>query len=214
MASISLDNPVVQSYILYSAILALKILFLGIFTGIKRNAKGVYSNPEDVASQNKGKIKFDDPGRGARAARAPQRPGEHPGVLGAGRAVRQHGAGRGLGHAAVPRVRRRPRAAHAGLRRQAVAATGACARILRADDHFTDRQPTNRASPTTRRGQDVEWITCVLYLGVSNVPGIRESGVYKITFEDLMYGKYNRRPAHPRDDQFEADSGVDSHGQS
>nr|QLI62199.1 glutathione S-transferase 3 [Streltzoviella insularis] len=61
MAVISLDNPVVQSYIVYSAILALKLLFLSPLTGMTRMARGVFANPEDVQSFKKGKVKFDDP---------------------------------------------------------------------------------------------------------------------------------------------------------
>lgn len=60
--TISLDNPVVQSFIVYSAILALKLIVLGPLTGIQRMKKNVFANPEDVkAAGGKGKIKFDDP---------------------------------------------------------------------------------------------------------------------------------------------------------
>ncbi|GBP78294.1 Microsomal glutathione S-transferase 1 [Eumeta japonica] len=61
MASISLDSPVVQSYIFYSAILALKLLTLATLTSMRRMSKGVFSNPEDVALKSKGKVKLDDP---------------------------------------------------------------------------------------------------------------------------------------------------------
>lgn len=62
MSTISINNPVVQSFIVYSAILALKLIVLGPLTGMTRMRKGVFANPEDVkASGGKGKIKFDDP---------------------------------------------------------------------------------------------------------------------------------------------------------
>lgn len=61
MAVIQTDNPVVQAYIVYSAILVLKVLVLSILTGRKRVRKQVFSNAEDVPLTSKGKIKFDDP---------------------------------------------------------------------------------------------------------------------------------------------------------
>lgn len=62
MEVLSLQNPVLQSFIVYSAILALKLLALGALTGMTRMAKGVFANPEDLKSAGgKGKIKFDDP---------------------------------------------------------------------------------------------------------------------------------------------------------
>lgn len=57
--SLSLDNPAVQSYLLYSAILALKILAMSALTAITRISRGVFANPED-AKALKGKVKFDD----------------------------------------------------------------------------------------------------------------------------------------------------------
>ena len=60
MSIIPLNNPVVQSYILYSAILALKLLSLSTLTGIVRLSRGVFANPED-AKGLRGKVKLDDP---------------------------------------------------------------------------------------------------------------------------------------------------------
>ncbi|KAJ8734014.1 hypothetical protein PYW07_014565 [Mythimna separata] len=59
MASISLDNPAVQSYLLYSGILGLKVLGMSLLTGRQRYKKKVFANPEDAARG--GKVKFDDP---------------------------------------------------------------------------------------------------------------------------------------------------------
>ncbi|XP_026763966.2 microsomal glutathione S-transferase 1-like [Galleria mellonella] len=59
MSSINLDNPVVRSYIVYSAILALKLLFISILTALARMTRNVFANPED-AVLTKGKVKFDD----------------------------------------------------------------------------------------------------------------------------------------------------------
>lgn len=60
MAVIQLDNPVLQSFIVYSAILTLKLLSLGPMTGLQRFRKRVFANPEDAVGVN-GKVKFDDP---------------------------------------------------------------------------------------------------------------------------------------------------------
>ncbi|CAH0699018.1 unnamed protein product [Spodoptera exigua] len=60
MAPISLEDPAVQSYLLYSGILALKVLAVSILTAFTRNSKKVYANPED-ALLRKGKVKYDDP---------------------------------------------------------------------------------------------------------------------------------------------------------
>ncbi|XP_045760824.1 microsomal glutathione S-transferase 1-like [Maniola jurtina] len=60
MAAIELSNPTVQSYIIYSAILALKLLAVGTLTSLVRMGKGIFSNPED-AKAFKGKVKLDDP---------------------------------------------------------------------------------------------------------------------------------------------------------
>ena len=56
---LSLNNPLVQSYIVYSAILAVKLLLLSTLTAITRITRGVYANPEDAA-MTKGKVKYDD----------------------------------------------------------------------------------------------------------------------------------------------------------
>ncbi|XP_068628294.1 microsomal glutathione S-transferase 1-like [Battus philenor] len=60
MAPLTLSSPEVQSFFVYSAILALKVLCVGALTGINRMIRGVYANPEDAKSL-KGKVKLDDP---------------------------------------------------------------------------------------------------------------------------------------------------------
>ncbi|XP_046968684.1 uncharacterized protein LOC124536233 [Vanessa cardui] len=60
MSVIPISNPIVQSYILYSAILALKLISLSALTGLTRMTRGIYANPED-AKILRGKVKFDDP---------------------------------------------------------------------------------------------------------------------------------------------------------
>ncbi|XP_032516204.2 microsomal glutathione S-transferase 1-like [Danaus plexippus] len=60
MPVLELTNPVVQSYILYSAILALKLLSMSTLTSLVRLSSGIFSNPED-AKAFKGKVKYDDP---------------------------------------------------------------------------------------------------------------------------------------------------------
>ncbi|KPJ13602.1 Microsomal glutathione S-transferase 1 [Papilio machaon] len=60
MAVLALSNPVVQSYIVYSAILALKLISVSTMTAIARMTRGVFANPED-AKTLKGKVKYDDP---------------------------------------------------------------------------------------------------------------------------------------------------------
>lgn len=57
---LSLQDPLVQSYIVYSAILAVKLLFVGILTGMKRASRKVYANPED-AVRSGGKVTLNDP---------------------------------------------------------------------------------------------------------------------------------------------------------
>ncbi|XP_047984902.1 uncharacterized protein LOC125225302 [Leguminivora glycinivorella] len=56
----SLQDAAVQSYIVYSAILALKLLALSTLTGMKRMSKKVFANPEDAAAL-KGKVNLNDP---------------------------------------------------------------------------------------------------------------------------------------------------------
>nr|UYI58582.1 glutathione S-transferase 11 [Grapholita molesta] len=58
--ALSLQDPVVQSYIVYSAILALKLLSVSTLTAMKRISKKVYANPEDAVSL-KGKVVLNDP---------------------------------------------------------------------------------------------------------------------------------------------------------
>lgn len=60
MAAFSLSDPAVQSYIIYSAILAVKLLFMSTLTGKTRYTKNVFANEEDTR-RTKGKVKFDDP---------------------------------------------------------------------------------------------------------------------------------------------------------
>ncbi|XP_075982751.1 microsomal glutathione S-transferase 1-like [Anticarsia gemmatalis] len=60
MVAISLDNPAVQSYIVYTAILAVKLLLMSPLTGFSRVKRGVFANEED-AKKGGGKVKFDDP---------------------------------------------------------------------------------------------------------------------------------------------------------
>nr|ARM39011.1 microsomal glutathione S-transferase 1 [Cydia pomonella] len=57
---VSLKDPAVQSYIVYSAILALKLIALSSLTGMKRITKKVFANPEDAAAL-KGKVNLNDP---------------------------------------------------------------------------------------------------------------------------------------------------------
>ncbi|CAH2099875.1 unnamed protein product [Euphydryas editha] len=59
MSVIPISDPVVQSYILYSAILALKLLSVSTLTTLVRISKGVFANPEDAKLG--GKVKLDDP---------------------------------------------------------------------------------------------------------------------------------------------------------
>lgn len=55
-----LDQPAVQSYIVYSGILALKVLGVTFLTSKARYTKKVFANPED-AKAVQGKVKLDDP---------------------------------------------------------------------------------------------------------------------------------------------------------
>ena len=61
MVALTLANPVVQTYILYTAILALKLLALSPMTGMMRMIRGVFANPEDAKTVKGGKVKYDDP---------------------------------------------------------------------------------------------------------------------------------------------------------
>ncbi|CAK1548527.1 unnamed protein product [Leptosia nina] len=60
MIALSISNPVVQAFIVHSAILGIKVLAMSGLTAIARMTKKVFSNPED-AKFLKGKVKFDDP---------------------------------------------------------------------------------------------------------------------------------------------------------
>lgn len=61
MASFSLNDPAVQSYLLYSGVLGLKVLGMSFLTAIQRHTKKVFANPEDAVTKPGGKVKFDDP---------------------------------------------------------------------------------------------------------------------------------------------------------
>ncbi|CAG9575839.1 unnamed protein product [Danaus chrysippus] len=56
----SVTDPAIRSYILYSSILALKVLFMAVLTGRVRYGKKIFANEED-AKFVKGKLKLDDP---------------------------------------------------------------------------------------------------------------------------------------------------------
>ena len=61
MVALTLADPVVQTYILYTAILAVKLLALSPMTGLTRMIRGSFANPEDAKLVKGGKVKFDDP---------------------------------------------------------------------------------------------------------------------------------------------------------
>ncbi|KAG6458650.1 hypothetical protein O3G_MSEX010987, partial [Manduca sexta] len=56
---LSLDSALVQTYIVHSAILAIKLLLLAPLTGLARVTKGAFANPEDAKLLG-GKVKHDD----------------------------------------------------------------------------------------------------------------------------------------------------------
>ncbi|CAD0195461.1 unnamed protein product [Chrysodeixis includens] len=60
MVSISLTDPAVQSYIVYSAVLAMKMFAITLLTAKVRMSKKVFANAED-AKANHGTVKLDDP---------------------------------------------------------------------------------------------------------------------------------------------------------
>lgn len=60
MLSLSISDPAVQSYILYSSILGLKVLAMALLTSRVRYRKKVFANEED-ARKTKGIVKYDDP---------------------------------------------------------------------------------------------------------------------------------------------------------
>ncbi|XP_063634662.1 microsomal glutathione S-transferase 1 [Cydia splendana] len=57
---LSLEDPAVRSYIVYSSVLALKMLGVATLTSLTRGRRKAFANPED-AKAFKGKIKMDDP---------------------------------------------------------------------------------------------------------------------------------------------------------
>ncbi|XP_068629096.1 microsomal glutathione S-transferase 1-like [Battus philenor] len=59
MAPLTLSSPEVQSFFVHSAILALKVLCVGVLTIINRMIRKVFSNPED-AKLFRGNVKYDD----------------------------------------------------------------------------------------------------------------------------------------------------------
>ncbi|CAH0600472.1 unnamed protein product [Chrysodeixis includens] len=61
MSTFSLDNPVFRSYIVYSAILAVKVLAMSMLTSMTRLIRGTVANPEDAKLFKGTKVRFDDP---------------------------------------------------------------------------------------------------------------------------------------------------------
>lgn len=60
MVPVSYDQPIVQTYFVYSGVLALKVLVMAPLTARQRYVKKVFANEED-AQKAKGVVKFDDP---------------------------------------------------------------------------------------------------------------------------------------------------------
>ncbi|XP_041973587.1 microsomal glutathione S-transferase 1-like [Aricia agestis] len=60
MASISLSDPAVRSYLVYSGVLSLKVLAMAFLTAKQRYKKKVFANEEDAKSA-KGVVKLNDP---------------------------------------------------------------------------------------------------------------------------------------------------------
>lgn len=60
MVPVSYDQPIVQTYFVYSGVLALKVLVMAPLTARVRYSKKVFANEEDAA-RAKGVVKFDDP---------------------------------------------------------------------------------------------------------------------------------------------------------
>ncbi|CAH2099876.1 unnamed protein product [Euphydryas editha] len=60
MVPVTIAEPAVRSYILYSGILALKVLGMAVLTGRVRFRKKVFANEEDT-KRSKGIVKYDDP---------------------------------------------------------------------------------------------------------------------------------------------------------
>ncbi|XP_026727356.1 microsomal glutathione S-transferase 1-like [Trichoplusia ni] len=61
MSSFSLDNPVFRAYIVYSAILAVKVLAMTLLTAMTRVIRGTFANPEDTKMFKGAKVRYDDP---------------------------------------------------------------------------------------------------------------------------------------------------------
>ncbi|XP_041973588.1 microsomal glutathione S-transferase 1-like [Aricia agestis] len=59
MIEITLQNPIVQSYIIHVTILTAKLLLMATLTTTIRMTKGVFQNPED-AKLFRGEVKYDD----------------------------------------------------------------------------------------------------------------------------------------------------------
>ncbi|BFG01744.1 microsomal glutathione S-transferase 1 [Drosophila madeirensis] len=57
---LSLTNPVFKSYVFWTGVLVLKMLFMSVLTGMQRFKTKTFANPEDLLSP-KLKVKFDDP---------------------------------------------------------------------------------------------------------------------------------------------------------
>lgn len=60
MVPVSIAEPAVRSYIVYSGILAVKVLGMSALTAMVRHKKKVFANEED-AKATKGLVKYDDP---------------------------------------------------------------------------------------------------------------------------------------------------------
>ncbi|XP_038208522.1 uncharacterized protein LOC119829894 [Zerene cesonia] len=60
MVSLTISEPAVRSFIFYSSVLALKMMFMSYLTLKKRVGKNVYANDED-AKARKGTVKYNDP---------------------------------------------------------------------------------------------------------------------------------------------------------
>lgn len=59
MVALTFSGPAVESYVVYSGILALKVLLMAPLTGRQRFTKKVFANEEDA--KRGGKVKLDDP---------------------------------------------------------------------------------------------------------------------------------------------------------
>ncbi|XP_055526024.1 microsomal glutathione S-transferase 1-like [Wyeomyia smithii] len=57
----NINEDVYRAYVFWSAILVGKMLVMSVLTGLQRFRKKAFVNPEDIASNPKLKLKFDDP---------------------------------------------------------------------------------------------------------------------------------------------------------